>query len=123
MTIDQKINNIIGKEYDKDTYNCWDTIRELDDRVPTIDIVAKQFTAMKALKSGLASKLLYKEVFNFQDRDIIMLGNTKENLHHAGYYHKGLLIHNRPDSGVVAEQLDIVKLQFRFVRGFRYDGN
>ena len=122
MTLDRKINNLIGKPYDVNNFNCWDLVRELDDRVPSIDIVAQQFTAMKALKSGLASKLLYKEVYNFQDGDLIMLGNKKENLHHAGYYYKGLLVHNRPSSGVVAEQFEVIKAQFIHTRGFRYDG-
>ena len=120
MTLDMKINNLIGKPYDANDFNCWHLVRELDDRVPSIDIVAKQFTAMKTLKKGLASGLLYNEVYTFEDGDIILLGNKKENLHHAGYYYKGLLIHNRPTSGVVAEQFDIIKAQFIYMRGYRY---
>ncbi len=119
--IERQINNLIGKPYDKNGYNCWDLVQELDPHAPSIDVVARQFTAMKQLKRGLNSELLYSEVYSFEDGDIIMLGNSENNLHHAGYYYGGLLIHNRPTTGVVAQKIEEIKIEFKYIRGFRYD--
>ncbi len=115
MTIEDKINSLIGTPYDADMYHCYTLVMELQPKAPTLDLIASKTTAVRYMNDDEYPNCI--EVEKPSDLDIVLLGIKEDTYQHAGIYFKGLVIHaDRPS--VRAEKLDIIRNTYPFIKVF-----
>lgn len=113
----EKVQELIGKPYDTETYNCWHLVMDLVPTAPKVDVVATKIVAM----SFFNDKKYYtgfKEVEIPKDGDIVLMGSTPKHLHHAGVYVNGGVIHADKPS-VMFRSITYMKRLYREVRFYR----
>ncbi len=117
MTFEDKVNTVIGKPYDAYESHCWDLVTYLVPDAPLTDSVADSLLAtVKHFKYELATFKL-NEVSEFQNKDIIILGNG-DTYFHAGVYYAGGVIH-ASNEGVVFQDMKNIKQLYTKIKGLR----
>jgi len=115
--IEETINSIIGETYNKDTNNCWHTVQKINSNAPGMDALVDIY---RDIQRGEDVSVPFREVSAFNTLDIVLLGDREDHLHHAGVVYAGLIIHNTPSTGVIAQDIDLVKMNFKVIKGYRY---
>lgn len=110
-----KINELIGKPYDRETYHCWTLVMELQPKAPSIDTIASRMSAARLMNEEVYSGVI--ETDTPKDMDICLLGNREGVFHHAGIYFQGMIIHADMPA-VRAEFLDIILNRYPYKRFF-----
>ena len=117
MIFEDKVNSIIGKPYDAYESHCWDLVTYLVPDAPKSSSVANTLLAtVKHFKNELASYNL-NEVKEYENKDIIILGNG-ETYFHAGVYFESGVIHAGPE-GVVFQDMNTIKRFYTKIKGLR----
>ncbi len=111
-----KINQLIGKPYNKETFNCYHLVQELVECAPDYDSVVSRLTQTRHLNEDVYDNL--EDVTEFKDGDIVLLGRELKKLHHAGVYHSGLIIHAETPSVRAETVKDMLRL-YPVMRGLR----
>ena len=109
----EKINAVIGKAYDKDNYNCWDLVMELNPKAPSFDEVGTLYNALKYMNKDNYNG--FKITDAPQDGCICLLGKKPNVFHHAGIYFQGLIVH-AVDPTVVANEISVIKKLYPYMR-------
>jgi len=92
MTFVDTVNTLIGKPYDAQYFHCWTLVELLLPYAPKVQVTAANLTvSVKEFKDRTQATNL-KEVTDFGDKDIIVLGRN-EVYHHAGVFFNGGIIH------------------------------
>jgi len=111
-----KINRLIGKAYDKESFNCYHLVQELVPCVPDFDTVVSRLLQSRYLNQDVYTDM--REVTVFKDGDIILLGAETKHLHHVGVFYQGLIVH--ADKPMVrAESLAHIQKAYPVMKGFR----
>ena len=113
MIIEDKINSLIGKQYDAVNYHCWHLVMDLQPNVPHIDIIASKTAGVRHMNDGEYSN--WEVTQHPKDLDVCLLGNREDALHHAGVYFKGSIIHNDLTT-VRSESLDTIKTKYKCIK-------
>ena len=113
MTIEDKINNLIGKPYDAEIYHCWHMVKELIPNAPDIDVVASKTTAVRYMNDDEYPD--WKITQSPKDMDICLMGIKDNVYHHAGVFFNGLIVH-ADLTYVRAEKLDIISKKYQYMR-------
>lgn len=113
----EKVNSLVGKEYDAEHFNCWHLVMELVPTAPKVDVVATKMVGIKYFtdKSYYSD---FHEVSIPKDGDIVLLGESISKLHHAGVFVQGGVIHAESPS-VVFTTLRRLKFSYKEVRFYR----
>ena len=119
MTLEQKINSVIGLNYDYQKANCWDLVIFLNEDAPKIDEAHESFlTTMKKFKEYEKE---YKGNFNSvmfpKDGDIILLGK-RNCFDHAGIFYNDGIVHASM-LGVIWQNLTEIKRDFRLLKAYQ----
>ena len=113
VTIEDKINSLIGTPYDADMYHCYTLVMELQPKAPTLDLIASKTTAVRYMNDDEYPD--WKITQSPRDMDICLMG-TKDNVyHHAGVFFNGLIVH-ADLTYVRAEKLDIISKKYSHMR-------
>lgn len=117
MTFEERVNELIGKPYDEANYHCWDLVCDLLPDAPKVNGSAASLTAsVKSFKSALVYTQL-KEVQEYENEDIIILGRF-DTYYHAGVYYGGGLIH-ATHGGVAYQRMSDIKKVYTRIKGLR----
>ena len=121
---EDKISELIGREYDANNFHCWSLVEELVPKAPKLAVIGGSYK--KAIE-GFAKETpnyleLYEEVLKDpQNGDVLLAGNEKH-LVHAGVlvYDSGtpLVIHN-DIKGVHVEPLYYFKKKYSVIKVIR----
>ena len=103
------MNELIGRPYDRRTWNCWSLVKHVHD-IGDIDVISTSFS-----KNAATAKALYKkhvventrfdviDVKEIRDNDIVIMGR-----HHVGIFYQGSVIHVTRKDGTKSEKLAII---------------
>ncbi len=116
MNMDDQINELIGKPYHPETYNCYHLVMELVPCAPDYSDIVNRLTQSRYFNESTHDNLI--EVTDVIDGDIVLLGHDKKHLHHAGVYYKGYIVHaDRPN--VRAMSMADMKVFYPSMRYYR----
>ena len=113
----EKVNFLIGKEYDAKHFNCWHLVMELVPTAPQVDVVATKMIGVQYF-TNRSYYSDFHEVKVPKDGDIVLLGSSLELLHHAGVFVNGGVVHAEHPS-VVFTTVRRLKLSYKEVRFYR----
>lgn len=117
MTQEEKINSVIGKPYDAYKAHCWDLVEFLVEGAPKVDLTANTLLmSVKNFKEEIPASNL-KEVSNYMNNDIILLGRNNTFFHAGVYYNDGVV--HAGENGVVYEPLKTIKQYYTLIQGLR----
>ena len=117
MSLLTKAQDMIGKPYDAETFNCWHLVMGLVPSVPTVDIVATKMVGVKYFtdKSYYSD---FHEVYYPRDGDVVLMGKSMDLLHHAGVVVDGGVLHAEQPSAVF-RSIETMRKQYKEVRFYR----
>jgi len=118
MSFLQRANSLIGEPYNKDTNHCYSLVMQLLPNAPKIEHVVNGIYASVNKINYEVKALKLKEVKEFQNEDIILLGRSTI-YHHVGVYYDGGIIHADEDRGVVYDSMVQLKKFYPNMRGLR----
>ena len=116
------VNNLIGKPYNKNTFNCWTLIELIVPNAPKVDIEVDSVTTTvkkidKELKDNI-DNFTYPNMGEEIEGDIVLFGHGDNMYNHAGVYYNNIIIHN-DTQGVRTEKYDIMKNKYKNVKILR----
>ena len=113
-----KANELIGQPYNKKTNHCYSLVMQLLPNAPKIEAIAEGvYNSVKKISKEIEIHKL-KEIENFKDEDIILLGRDKI-YHHVGVYYNGGVIHSDLERGVVYDNMVQLKKIYPDFKGLR----
>lgn len=117
MSFEDKVNNLIGQPY-SDKNHCYALVMQLVPDAPKVEFLADGI--YKSIKQIEHTQTEYnlKNVDNYKNKDIILLGNN-EIYHHVGVYYEGGIVHSDIKNGVVYNSLEQLKKIYSSVKGLR----
>ncbi len=117
MTIEQKINGIIGKPFSKD-FHCYNLVEFLSPSAPKIIGVHQGLTKTNKEFKDMMEPLDVVEVSDFINGDIIFLGSNNI-YYHAGVYYDDGMVHTTEDLGTIYQTMSMIKILYSNIKGFR----
>lgn len=119
MSLEDKINSVIGTAYDYKEANCWDLVMLLNENAPKLDTVHESVLSTKVKFNNYLEE--HKPDFNYvlfgKDGDIVLLGNGE--IEHAGIFYSEGVVH-ASKNGVVWQPLSIIKRLYRTQKAYRW---
>ena len=121
--LEDKLEELVGREYDATHFHCWHLVEELVPKAPKLQVEGGDYA--KAIRGFRNETPNYIEMFDeitedFKDLDVILVGN--QHLNHAGVliFDSGnpLVIHN-DIKGVHVEPLKYFIEPFKKSKVFR----
>lgn len=112
MKIENKLNKLIGKPYNKITYHCWHFIEEVLD-VPTLEDIH----ADSSLDDIEKYKLLFEEIESPIDFCIVLIGDN-----HVGIWYNGGIYHN-DTLGVRYEAIRAISYRYRSFKYYKVNND
>ena len=117
MIVD-KANELIGKPYDLDSYNCYHLVRELVPEAPTPQEILKYAVHFRNTGEILKPNLIEIVEENRQDGNIVFLGSMVNEAPHAGVVVLNYIVHaDRPS--VKASSLEAISQIYNERRYYR----
>lgn len=107
----EQIQKLIGKSYNRDTYNCWHLVMELVPTAPSVEEIGTLKNSLNRMNQPYST---YIPTDTPRDGDIVLLGRSDKEYYHAGVYYQGKVVHAL-DPSVVFQPLDKLRRQFRAI--------
>ena len=112
-----KINDIIGRPYDAERFNCWHLVMELQPKAPKLEVVATKIAGLKNMNKKYYSG--WEITTSPKDLDIVLLGMREDAMQHAAVYYKGGVIH-ADNFAVRFESLSSIQNKYSHVKFYTY---
>ncbi len=116
----KKVNLVIGKEYDPETYNCWSLVTELVEDAPPLGLTAH---TLNEVVKGFASHMIEKaEYLNRapENQDIVVLGSRGRIIHVGVFYNAGIIHASPKPKGVMWESMVQMRRRYSIIKVVRY---
>jgi len=118
MEFEDKVNDIIGKKYDSESFHCYSLVEYLVPYAPKLEGTAKSLSCgLSHFKSELSQHKL-KKITEFKDKDLMVLGRNGIMFHIGVYYQDGV-IHNTESDGVIYQSMATIKSLYSNIEGLR----
>ncbi len=120
MSLEDKINSVIGNTYDYKDANCWDLVMHLNEHAPKIEEMHDSiFSTTKKFRDYEEEfKSDFKVVLFPDDGDIVLLG-ARDRYTHAGIFYSSGIVH-ASKNGVVWQPLHIMKLHYKRQKAYKW---
>ena len=113
---EDKINSLIGREYNANTWHCWHLVCELVPCAPRIE--ASVTCVRDAIRAGEVPINKMEFVKIPRNGCVVMLGSRHSTMHHAGVYYNDGVVH-ADKVGTRYEKMEVMEKKYTYIRFLR----